>query len=121
MQYVDFAFWQSSWLNGEVLEREVAYWREQLAGLPPLLELPTDRPRPAVLSFRGDRSRFPCGLPAGLARWEAQALGRRENATPVHGAPRRASRPCWRGWSGQQDLAVGSPIAGAPGWRPSRA
>ncbi|HEY2739428.1 MAG TPA: amino acid adenylation domain-containing protein, partial [Thermoanaerobaculia bacterium] len=48
VQYADFAVWQRSWLQGEVLEREIAYWKQHLAGLPPLLELPTDRPRPAV-------------------------------------------------------------------------
>ncbi|HEY2738209.1 MAG TPA: condensation domain-containing protein, partial [Thermoanaerobaculia bacterium] len=53
IQYADFAVWQRSWLHGEVLESEIAYWRRQLAGLPPLLELPTDRPRPAVQSVRG--------------------------------------------------------------------
>src|SRR4028118_2267075 len=46
VQYADFAVWQSSWLRGEVLEEEISFWRRQLAGLPPLLALPTDRPRP---------------------------------------------------------------------------
>src|SRR6185369_10137637 len=53
LQYTDFAAWQTTWLRGEVLEGEIAYWRRQLAGLPPLLELPTDRPRPAAQSYRG--------------------------------------------------------------------
>ncbi|HEY4590472.1 MAG TPA: amino acid adenylation domain-containing protein, partial [Thermoanaerobaculia bacterium] len=47
VQYADFALWQRSWLSGDVLEQEIAFWRRQLAGLPPLLDLPTDRPRPA--------------------------------------------------------------------------
>ena len=51
IQYADFAVWQRGWLQGEVLEQQLAYWREQLAGAPPLLELPTDRPRPPVRSF----------------------------------------------------------------------
>ncbi len=46
IQYADYAVWQRRWLSGEVLERELAYWRERLAGMPPVLELPTDRPRP---------------------------------------------------------------------------
>jgi Condensation domain len=66
VQYADFAVWQRSWLQGEILEGEIAYWRRQLAGLPPLLELPTDRPRPAVQSFRG--ASRPVRLPAGLSR-----------------------------------------------------
>ncbi|MCP4656533.1 MAG: AMP-binding protein, partial [bacterium] len=52
VQYADFAVWQRQWLRGEVLERQLGYWRTQLAGLP-VLDLPTDRPRPAVQSFRG--------------------------------------------------------------------
>src|SRR6185295_3516811 len=78
VQYADFAVWQRSWLRGEVLERETAFWRQQLAGLPPLLELPTDRPRPAVLSHCG--AIRPVRLPATLVR-RAEALGRREGAT----------------------------------------
>ena len=45
--------WQREWLRGEVLERQLSYWREQLAGAPAVLELPSDHPRPAVQSFRG--------------------------------------------------------------------
>ena len=46
IQYADYAQWQRRWLQGEVLEQQLSYWREQLKGLPPLLTLPTDRPRP---------------------------------------------------------------------------
>ena len=55
VQYADFAAWQRSWLAGEVLEAELGYWRERLSGAPPVLELPTDRPRPrgAELPWRG--------------------------------------------------------------------
>ncbi|HEV2845896.1 MAG TPA: amino acid adenylation domain-containing protein, partial [Thermoanaerobaculia bacterium] len=52
VQYADFAVWQRSWLRGEVLEGEIGFWRCQLAGLPPFLALPTDRPRPAAQSYR---------------------------------------------------------------------
>ncbi|MGI9291061.1 MAG: condensation domain-containing protein, partial [Gammaproteobacteria bacterium] len=54
LQYADYAAWQRDWLAGPGLERQVAYWRERLADAPPLLELPTDRPRPASQSYRGD-------------------------------------------------------------------
>ncbi|HEY2736956.1 MAG TPA: condensation domain-containing protein, partial [Thermoanaerobaculia bacterium] len=108
VQYVDFALWQSSWLHGEILARELSGWRRQLAGLPPLLELPTDRPRPARQSYRG-ASRPVC-LPAGLAR-QAQALGRREGAT-LFMVLLAAFQALLARHSGQDDLAVGSPVAG---------
>ncbi|HJX28648.1 MAG TPA: amino acid adenylation domain-containing protein, partial [Thermoanaerobaculia bacterium] len=78
VQYADFAAWQHSWLYGEVLEGEISFWRRQLAGLPPLLELPTDRPRPAVQSYRG--ASLPVHLPAVLTR-QVETLARREGAT----------------------------------------
>ncbi|HET7177530.1 MAG TPA: amino acid adenylation domain-containing protein, partial [Solirubrobacterales bacterium] len=53
VQYADFALWQRQWLTGEVLAGEVAYWRERLGERPPVLELPTDRPRPAAQTFAG--------------------------------------------------------------------
>ncbi|MBE9224382.1 amino acid adenylation domain-containing protein [Phormidium sp. LEGE 05292] len=57
LQYADFAYWQREWLKGEILQTQLNYWRQQLADVPPLLELPTDRSRPSVQSFRG-RSEF---------------------------------------------------------------
>jgi amino acid adenylation domain-containing protein/non-ribosomal peptide synthase protein (TIGR01720 family) len=108
VQYADFAVWQRSWLQGEVLEGEIAYWRGQLAGLPAVLELPTDRPRPAVQSFRG--AVRPVRFSAELTR-RVQALGRREGVTPfmvlLAGFIVLLSRH-----SGQSDLVVGSPVAG---------
>ncbi|HYN22225.1 MAG TPA: SDR family NAD(P)-dependent oxidoreductase, partial [Thermoanaerobaculia bacterium] len=107
IQYADYAAWQRSWLRGEILESEISFWSAQLAGLPPLLELPTDRPRPAVQSFRGVSR--PVRLPAGLSR-QAQALSLNEGATLfmvlLAGFQALLAR-----YSGQQDLAVGSPVA----------
>src|SRR6185369_13260453 len=108
VQYADYSSWQRSWLHGEVLETEISYWRRQLAGLPPLLELPTDRPRPAAQSFRG--ASRPVRLPAGLTR-QIEAVSRREGATLfmvlLAGFQTLLAR-----YSNQQDLAVGSPAAG---------
>ncbi len=56
VQYADYAVWQREWLQGEVLEQQLAYWKSALAGLP-TLELPTDRPRPAIANFGGERMR----------------------------------------------------------------
>ncbi|MEA2692878.1 MAG: hypothetical protein QOJ16_2265, partial [Acidobacteriota bacterium] len=72
IQYADFALWQRSWLTGEELERQLAWWREHLAGAPAHLTLPADRPRPAVQSSRGGT--VPVALPAGLAE-RLTALG----------------------------------------------
>ena len=55
IQYADYAAWQREWLSGERLQDQLEYWKTKLAGAPPLLELPTDRPRPAVESHHGDR------------------------------------------------------------------
>ncbi|HEX9667445.1 MAG TPA: condensation domain-containing protein, partial [Thermodesulfobacteriota bacterium] len=53
IQYVDFAVWQRQWLQGEFLEKLLSYWKQKLTGLLPVLELPTDRPRPSVLNIQG--------------------------------------------------------------------
>ena len=58
IQYADYAVWQRNWLQGEVLEQQLAYWKRQLEGAPPVLLLPTDRPRPEKPSFRGAMHRF---------------------------------------------------------------
>jgi amino acid adenylation domain-containing protein len=108
VQYADFAVWQRLWLAGVVLERQLAYWRERLAGTTGVLELPTDRPRPAVLSLRGGETRF--RLDSGLSRRIVE-MGRREGATSymilASGLFALLSR-----LSGQKDLNLGSPIAG---------
>jgi amino acid adenylation domain-containing protein len=107
IQYVDFAIWQRSWLAGAVLERQVSYWRERLATLPALLELPTDHPRPAFRTGRG--SRIPVHLPAARLH-DLKDLGRSEGATDfmlvlalLHILLSRLS--------GQKELAVGTAIA----------
>src|SRR6185312_2787466 len=78
LQYADFAAWQRSWLQGEALARQVAFWRQQLTGAPVVIELPTDRPRPAVQTSHGARRYF--SLPAPLVK-DLAALGRRERCT----------------------------------------
>ncbi|HVR97534.1 MAG TPA: amino acid adenylation domain-containing protein, partial [Thermoanaerobaculia bacterium] len=108
VQYPDFAVWQRSWLQGETLESEIAFWRRQLAGLPPRLEILTDRPRPTVQSSRG--ASRPVWLPAELHR-QAQALSRHEGTTLfmvlLAGFNALLAR-----YSGQENLAVGTPVAG---------
>ncbi|HKH46547.1 MAG TPA: amino acid adenylation domain-containing protein [Thermoanaerobaculia bacterium] len=107
VQYADVAVWQRRRLTGEVLEGEVAWWRERLQGLPPL-DLPTDRPRPAVPSFRGGE--VPVDFGPELST-ELATLARREGATPFMVLLAGFSA-LLAGWSGQRDLAVGGPVAG---------
>jgi len=107
IQYADFAVWQREWLQGGERERQLAYWREKLAGVPATLDLPTDHPRPAAISYRG--ARLPTVLGAGFAAGLGR-LSRRHEATPyivlLTGFQALLSR-----LTGQEDLAVGSPIA----------
>ncbi len=107
-QYADYALWQREWLQGEILERQVAYWRERLRGIPAALELPTDRPRPATFSYKG--ARHPLALSKELTA-RLETLGRREGAT-LYMTLLAALQVLLSRWSGQDDIAVGSPIAG---------
>ncbi|HEX7182532.1 MAG TPA: amino acid adenylation domain-containing protein [Thermoanaerobaculia bacterium] len=107
LQYADFAVWQRSWLRGEALEAQLAYWRQRLAGAPELLELPADRPRPAVQSFHGAQRSF--ALPSGLSRQLAE-LCRRQGVTPFM-ALLAAFQALLARITGHLDLVVGSPIA----------
>jgi len=68
IQYIDFAAWQRQWFQESRLEARLTYWKQQLGGSPPVLALPTDRPRPAVNAFRGacQTFAFPPALTAGL-------------------------------------------------------
>jgi amino acid adenylation domain-containing protein len=78
VQYADYAVWQRQWLQGEVLEDHLAYWQRRLAGAPPALDLPADRPRPSMPSYRGALERFAvtAGVTSGL-----RAVGRTCGAT----------------------------------------
>lgn len=78
LQYADYACWQREWMEGEVRTRQLQFWRDHLAGAPALLELPSDRPRPAVQSFRG--ARVHAAIPA-VIRAALRPLGRRAGAT----------------------------------------
>ncbi|HYO51943.1 condensation domain-containing protein, partial [Archangium sp.] len=80
IQYADYAHWQRQWLQGEVLESQLAYWKEKLRGPPPLVELPTDRPRPALRTSHG--AYLPVELPRALSE-ALVALSRQEGATLV--------------------------------------
>ena len=108
VQYADYAVWQRGWLQGEVLEKQLSYWRERLSGAPPVLELPTDHPRPAVQSFRGARQ----SVMLSKSLTEAlRTLSQREGAT-LFMILLAAFQTLLRRYSNQEEIVVGSPIAG---------
>ena len=108
LQYGDFALWQRGWLVDAELARLLAWWTAQLAGAPPVIELPCDRPRPARQSYRGDA--LPYALPAGLSR-ALRTVSRRQGVT-LFMTVLAGLAALLRRWCGQDDLCVGTPIAG---------
>jgi amino acid adenylation domain-containing protein len=107
IQYADFAVWQRQWLQGEILENQLSYWREQLDGALPVLELPADRPRPAVQAYRGRRHRLQ--IPLSLVQ-TLKALSRQEKTT-LFMLLLTAFKILLSRYTAQKDIIVGSPIA----------
>ncbi|WP_233447018.1 condensation domain-containing protein, partial [Ideonella azotifigens] len=107
MRYVDFARWQRQWLAGEVLAQQLAYWRQQLAGSPQLLALPTDRPRPAVQSQSGASVAY--AVPAEVHA-KLLALGRKRQST-LFMTLCAAFNVLLARQAGQTDICIGTPIA----------
>ncbi|HUC10574.1 MAG TPA: amino acid adenylation domain-containing protein [Stellaceae bacterium] len=107
VQYADFAAWQRSWLNSDILQRQLAYWRAQLDSAPTLLELPTDRPRPAVQTYPGRTHLFEIDaeLTAGLRQFS------RESDSSQFMTLLAAYAAILSRYSGQDDIVVGSPVA----------
>jgi amino acid adenylation domain-containing protein len=108
VQYADYALWQREQLRGDVLDRQLAYWRERLAGAPALTDLPIDRPRPPLQTHRGasEPYRWPAELLRGL-----EALGRGEGAT-LFMVMLGALQVLLARYGGGDDVVVGSPITG---------
>lgn len=107
IQYADYAIWQRRWMEAGERERQLAYWQAQLGGQQPVLELPTDRPRPGLMSYRGARHDF--SLPAELCQ-RLQDLARHEGVT-LFVLLLAAFQALLQRYSGQQDIRVGVPIA----------
>ncbi|MBD0339436.1 MAG: amino acid adenylation domain-containing protein, partial [Microcoleus sp. Co-bin12] len=107
IQYADFAAWQRQQLQGEILETQLGYWKQQLSGSLPVLNLPTDFPRPAVQTFQGARQTWE--LPKDLSLALA-GLGQQEKATLFMTLLAAFKTLLYR-YTGQTDILVGSPIA----------
>ncbi|WP_020617754.1 non-ribosomal peptide synthetase [Paenibacillus daejeonensis] len=106
--YANYAVWQTTWLGSEAAERGRAYWRNQLGGELPVLELPTDRRRPAVQTFHGERLSFAVSK---------ELTTRLNELARAHGATLfmtllAAYKTLLSRYSGQEELAVGTPVAG---------
>ncbi|MEN3385364.1 MAG: hypothetical protein V7608_5408, partial [Hyphomicrobiales bacterium] len=108
LQYADYAAWHRGWVSERMLQPQLAYWTARLADAPAGLDMPTDRPRPARQSFRGAVHRFEVGreLTAVLS-----ALARQEGAT-LFMVLLAAFKVLLKRWTGQDDVIVGTPIAG---------
>jgi len=108
IQYGDFALWQREWLRGETLEAQLSYWRGKLGGALAPLDLPTDRPRPPFQTFRGGS--LPLSIPAatasGLRRLSQEAWA------SLFMTLLAAFQVLLSRLSGQDDIVVGSPVAG---------
>lgn len=107
IQYADFAVWQRTWLQGEVLKTQLAYWRQQLGGDLPVLQLPTDRPRPPLQTFNGATHVF--RLPTSLVR-SLKTLSEQEGVTLFMTLVAAFKVLLYR-YTGQTDIVVGTPSA----------
>ncbi|WP_144572332.1 non-ribosomal peptide synthetase [Bacillus paramycoides] len=107
IQYADFAKWQKEWLQGDVLNRQLAYWQEELSGELPILQLPVDRPRPVTQTYAGDTHHviFPYKLLSQL-----KGISRQEGST-LFMTLMAAYQSFLARYTGQKDILVGSPIA----------
>src|SRR5436305_6548282 len=107
IQYADYTLWQRAWLQGQVMESQRAYWRQQLADAPALLELPTDWSRPAVQSYAGAQQSL---LVSPELLEQLKSLSQREGVT-LFMTLLAAFQVLLMRYSGQQYIVVGSPIA----------
>ncbi len=107
IQYADYAIWQRGWLQGERLEQQISYWKQHLAGAPAILELPADRPRPVVQSYRG--ATLYAIVPQSITE-QLKQLGRQQDAT-LFMVLLTAFNILLSRYSGQHDLCVGTPVA----------
>ena len=107
IQYADFANWQKQWLTGEILEKQIKYWQEQLKAAPSLLQLPTDKPRPSIMTFNGKSHNVKINPEITQ---ELQNLSKKIGTTLFMTLLAIFATLLYR-YSHQQDILIGSPIA----------
>lgn len=107
VQYADYAFWQKEWISGEMLATFIDHWKNILSGDLPILEIPSDRPRPALQSFRGTTCRFQ--IPQDLS-FEMKEMCRKENLTQFQ-LLLAAYALLLQRYTGLEDIIVGCPFA----------
>ncbi|MFN4877800.1 MAG: amino acid adenylation domain-containing protein, partial [Aphanizomenon sp.] len=108
IQYADYAIWQKEKFTSEIREKQLNYWKQQLADIPPLLELPTDKPRPPIQSFRGGIWEF--SINSNLSQ-KIRTLTQQSDATLFMTMLAAFVILLYR-CSGQDDILIGSPMAG---------
>ncbi len=108
IQYADFAVWQREWLQGNVLADQLAYWKKQLESAPAILELPTDRPRPSLPTYRGRVQSF--ALSKSLTD-ALRALSSREASTLYMTLTAAFNMLLYR-YTGQEDILIGTATGG---------
>ena len=108
IQYADFAEWQRDWLQGQELEEQLSYWKQQLAGVPSELTLPMDHPRPSMPTFEGGHKRLAL---SPVLKHKLNELSKREGVTLFMTLLAAFKTLLYR-YTSQEDIVVGSPIAG---------
>ncbi|MBW4630835.1 MAG: amino acid adenylation domain-containing protein [Iphinoe sp. HA4291-MV1] len=107
IQYADFAVWQQQWLQGEELQTQLSYWKQQLNGTPSIIELPTDRPRPVIQTYRGAKQSLV--LPQSLTQ-KLKKLSQQEGVT-LFMTLLAAFKVLLSHYTQQNDILVGTPTA----------
>src|SRR5580765_8276951 len=106
LQYAEYTLWQAQWLKGEVFARQMEYWTKQLVGMPEFLELPTDKPRPAIPQHRGNTET----AIIGEDYWEKMKWFSRQEGASVFMTVLAIYQVLLMRYTGQTDFGVGTPI-----------
>ncbi len=107
LQYADFSIWQREYLEGEILDKQISYWKEKLKGSPPILELPIDKPRPKIKTFNGSKVQINL---ASVIKDSINQISTKESVT-LFMVLLGTFKILLSKYSGQKDICIGTPIA----------